>query len=110
MPKTAKKVLPIKVSQKVVEEFDDIQHSEGFGNRASTFTFLVKFYQLKKQSKFEKAADDLGGLLEKIDPEKTPSLKEQLEQKPELLRSFLQLAINPSLNFLNDEPDLYENY
>jgi hypothetical protein len=73
-----KKIMPIKVSPIIVEEFDRIQEEEGLGNRASTFSFLVKYYHQKQWQEFEKAADELGDVLDRIDPKNIPSAEEQL--------------------------------
>ncbi|OGJ52266.1 hypothetical protein A2335_02215 [Candidatus Peregrinibacteria bacterium RIFOXYB2_FULL_32_7] len=73
-----KKILPIKVSQVIVDEFDDIKESEGLGNRASTFSFLVKYYKMKQLHEFGRAIDELSNVVDKIDPKKIPSAEEQL--------------------------------
>lgn len=78
LEKSNKKILPIKVSQIIVDEFDQIQEAEGLGNRASTFSFLVKYYHQKQWHEFEKAADELGEVLDRIDAKKIPSPEEQL--------------------------------
>lgn len=81
MPRTdriSKKLLPIKVPTLVVDQFDEIQEQEGFGNRAATFTFLVKFYRQKKHDELSRAVEDLDKTLSRIDKKKIPSLKSQL--------------------------------
>lgn len=78
MQKTSKKIIPIKVEPIIIEEFDEIKEEEGIGNRAATFTFLVKEYRQRKQMEFEKAADQLGEVLDRINKKKIPSPEEQL--------------------------------
>ncbi len=73
-----KKIMPIKVSPIIVAEFDQIQEEEGFGSRASTFSFLVKSYHQRKYYELEKAADELDKVIDKVDKKKIPSLKKQL--------------------------------
>ncbi len=73
-----KKIIPIKVPLQIVEQFDAIQHEEGFGNRAATFTYLIKFYRNTRQDELEEALDGLDHVLARIDKKKIPPLKKQL--------------------------------
>ncbi len=73
-----KKIIPIKVPSKIIQQFDAIREEVGFGNRAATFTYLVKFYQSTRQGELEDALDGLDMALSRVDKKKIPSLKKQL--------------------------------
>ena len=73
------KVLPLKVSQIIIDEFLQIQDEEGLGNRSATLAYLVKEHKLRKKYEFEKAADEFEKVIDKIDKKKIPTLEEQLE-------------------------------
>lgn len=73
-----KKLIPIKVPSHIIEQFDAIQEEEGFGNRAATFTYLIKFYRNKRQDDLEESLEELDRILSRIDKKKIPSLKKQL--------------------------------
>ncbi|MBI2453898.1 hypothetical protein HYV58_01830 [Candidatus Peregrinibacteria bacterium] len=72
------KSIILKVPAKIPQELDRIQEDEGLGNRTSTVTFLIKYYFLTKKSSLDQSIRLFDKLLDKIDPSKLPSLKEQL--------------------------------
>lgn len=73
------KTIIFKVNEKIPQELDLIKESEGLGNRTSTFTFLIKYYNLTKNNKLDNSIDHLNKLLEKIDINSLPSAEEQLK-------------------------------
>jgi|CXWL01.1.fsa_nt_gi hypothetical protein len=75
---TDKVILPLKVSSRIADEFDSIQEQEGFGNRAATFVFLIKYYFQKKNDELSRAVEDFDRVLSGIDRKNIPSLKTQL--------------------------------
>jgi hypothetical protein len=77
--KDDKKLIPIKVPQKVYKKFLQIQEETGFGNKAATFTFLVHQYNPEKTLyDIDKASEELDKVVDKIDWENMPSTEDQL--------------------------------
>ncbi len=70
--------ITFKVDPKITSELDLIKEEEGLGNRTATFTFLIKHYLLTKENSLDQSIQLMDKLLERVDPKKLPSLKDQL--------------------------------
>jgi len=73
------KSILFRVDDKISDELALIQKQEGLGNRTSTITYLIKYYLLTQQTKFDKTLVIFDKMLEKIDVKQLPSLKKQLK-------------------------------
>ena len=73
------KSILFRVDDKINDELALIQKQEGLGNRTSTLTYLIKYYLLTQQTKFDKTLVIFDKMLEKIDAKQLPSLKKQLK-------------------------------
>lgn len=59
------------------KEVKALMKDEGYTNKAEFFRFLIKFYKYHKtpqERRFEKAADELGEVLKKLDKKSKDSL------------------------------------
>lgn len=73
-----------KINDTQSNEVENMMEEEGYTNKAEFFRFLIKFYKYHKtpeEKRFEKAANELGEVLKKLDKKSKLSLSfdKQLE-------------------------------
>ncbi len=73
------KTIVLKVDEKIPDELDVIQNSEGLGNRTSTISYLIKYYFLTQENTLNNSIHTLNTLLDRVDADRLPSAEEQLK-------------------------------
>lgn len=73
------KSLLFKVEDKIKDELEIIREEEGLGTQTATLLFLVKYYLLTKKTDLDATIKAVDRVLDRIDLEKLPDLKEQLK-------------------------------
>lgn len=73
-----------KINDTQANEVENMMEEEGYTNKAEFFRFLIKFYKYHKtpeEKRFEKATNELGEVLKKLDKKSKLSLSfdKQLE-------------------------------
>lgn len=66
-----------KINDTQENEVKNMMEEEGYSNKAEFFRFLIKFYKYHKtpeEKRFEKAANELGEVLKKLDKNSKLSL------------------------------------
>lgn len=69
----------LKVDEIIKKELQQIREAEGLGSQTATVVYLVKYYNLTKQSRLDGKIALLDSLLDKIEVKDLPSLKDQLK-------------------------------